>query len=54
MQTDVKGWTLADLIDDGYRRLLDAARVDLRPFAAADDGPVAFAAPALSGVAVKP
>ena len=55
VQTDVRGWTLADLIDDdGYRRLLDAARVDLRPFAAADDGPVAFAAPALAGVAVKP
>ena len=54
VRTDVKGWTLAELIDDaGYALLLAAAREELRPFAG-PDGRVAFAAPVHLGVAVKP
>ena len=43
VRTEVKGWTLADQVDeDSYRRLQRAARDELRDFAAAD-GAVAFA-----------
>ncbi|KAA3632534.1 MAG: class I SAM-dependent methyltransferase [Proteobacteria bacterium] len=46
IHTDVNGWTLAGMLDDDqYRRLLEAARVELAGFAA-DDGSVRFAAPA--------
>jgi hypothetical protein len=46
MHTDVRGWTLADVIDDGqYARLLEEAERELRPFVTAD-GTVAFPAPA--------
>lgn len=50
VRVDVRGWTLADLIDDQqFAELLAAARTDLRRFAAAD-GRVEFPAPALVGV----
>jgi len=46
VHTDVKGWTLADMIDDDqYRTLLDAARTELAEFVQGD-GTVSFAAPA--------
>jgi ubiquinone/menaquinone biosynthesis C-methylase UbiE len=51
VRTDVKGWTLADLIDDDqYALLLREAAVALRRYASAD-GTVAFAAPALIATA---
>lgn len=51
VRTDVKGWTLADTIDDEqFELLLSEARVRLSEFAG-DDGHVAFDAPALVGVA---
>ena len=54
MLTDVKGWTLADLIDDaGFVRLQAAARRELGGFTAAD-GTVSFAMPAHLAVALKP
>jgi len=54
MQTDVKGWTLADMIDDAqFARLLDEAKKVLRPFLAAD-GAIAFDAPAHIVTATKP
>jgi hypothetical protein len=44
--TDVKGWTIAEMIDEaGYQRLLDEAERDLRPFVTAE-GTVAFDLPA--------
>jgi ubiquinone/menaquinone biosynthesis C-methylase UbiE len=44
--TDIKGWTLADIIDDeGYERLRQYARQKLGQFVLAD-GSVAFDAPA--------
>jgi SAM-dependent methyltransferase len=44
--TDVKGWVLADMIDDGqYQRLLGAAQKELQQFVTAG-GAVAFRAPA--------
>jgi ubiquinone/menaquinone biosynthesis C-methylase UbiE len=44
--TDIKGWTLADALDDAqFERLLTEAEQPLRPFVAAD-GTVAFSAPA--------
>jgi ubiquinone/menaquinone biosynthesis C-methylase UbiE len=47
VRTDVKGWTLADLIDDEqYARLQREAATALRPFTN-PDGMVAFDAPAL-------
>ncbi|MEM7324222.1 MAG: class I SAM-dependent methyltransferase [Actinomycetota bacterium] len=47
VHTDVRGWTLADMIDDDqYRELLDAATVELGRFVD-EDGQVRFAAPAL-------
>ena len=46
VQTDVKGWTLADMIDDGqYQALLKAAREELGRFELSD-GTVAFNSPA--------
>lgn len=46
VHTDVKGWTLADLIDDEQYTVLEAeARKDLARFAD-DDGRVSFASPA--------
>ena len=46
VRTDVKGWTLADRIDDEqYALLLREAEIALRPYARAD-GAVAFDAPA--------
>jgi SAM-dependent methyltransferase len=46
VHTDIKGWTLADMIDDAqYRALQTAARTALAPFARAD-GSVLFEAPA--------
>jgi SAM-dependent methyltransferase len=53
VRTDVKGWTLADMIDDaGYERLQRAAREELRAFAG-PDGAVAFPAPAHVAVASR-
>ena len=54
VHTDVKGWTLADLIDDAqYRTLLKAAERDLKRYVKSD-GTVSFAAPAHIATAVKP
>ena len=54
MLTDVKGWTLADLIDDaGFARLQEAARRELGAFTTAE-GSVSFAMPAHLAVARKP
>jgi ubiquinone/menaquinone biosynthesis C-methylase UbiE len=50
LHTDIRGWTLADSIDDGtYDELLAAARSTLTPFVDGA-GHVEFAAPALIGV----
>jgi SAM-dependent methyltransferase len=47
MFTDVRGWTLADLLDDAqFARLVGEAERVLRPFENPDDGTVAFPAPA--------
>jgi ubiquinone/menaquinone biosynthesis C-methylase UbiE len=54
VHTDVKGWTLADLIDDAqYETLQQAAQSELAPFAQAD-GTVKFGAPAHIVTAAKP
>ena len=54
VRTEVKGWTLADQVDeDGYRRLQRAARDELRDFAGLD-GAVAFAVTANLVVAGSP
>lgn len=46
MYTDIRGWTLADVLDDdAYGRLLAAAQVVMQPFVNAQ-GEVAFGAPA--------
>ena len=46
VHTDVKGWTLADLIDDAqYQTLLEAAERELKPFVQ-PDGTVRFVHPA--------
>jgi SAM-dependent methyltransferase len=51
--TDIKGWTLADMIDDAqYERLLKESEQVLAPFVHAD-GSVAFSAPALIITATK-
>jgi SAM-dependent methyltransferase len=51
--TDIKGWTLADMIDDAqYRLLLNEAQKALSPFVT-DDGSVIFNAPAHIISAVK-
>jgi SAM-dependent methyltransferase len=53
VRTDVKGWTLADAIDDAqYARLQEAAQQELRGFATAD-GSVSFDSPAHIVTAVK-
>jgi SAM-dependent methyltransferase len=53
VRTDVKGWTLADAIDDAqYAKLQKAALQELRQFRQAD-GSVRFAAPAHIVTAVK-
>lgn len=49
VHTDVRGWTLADLVDDdGEADLVTRAERELRRFVASD-GSVAFPAPALVG-----
>jgi SAM-dependent methyltransferase len=54
VRTDVKGWTLADLIDDEqYEALLSEARKSLGMFVL-PNGAVEFAAPAHIAVASKP
>jgi ubiquinone/menaquinone biosynthesis C-methylase UbiE len=53
VHTDVKGWTLAEMIDDAqYARLLETARRELRGFADRS-GAVSFPAPAHVASAVK-
>lgn len=53
IHTDVKGWTLADMIDDAqYDKLLAEARKDLTAYVLPDDT-VAFAIPAHIVTAVK-
>lgn len=52
VHTDIRGWTLADLVDDsGEAALVARAERALSPFVSAD-GSVAFAAPALVGTVV--
>ena len=54
VHTDVKGWTLADLIDDAqYVQLLQAARAELTRYVQRD-GTVAFSCPAHIVIAAKP
>lgn len=54
VHTDVKGWTLADRIDEEqYQLLLREAQQELKRFCGADGG-VAFPAPAHLVVATKP
>jgi SAM-dependent methyltransferase len=54
VHTDVKGWTLAELIDDDqYQLLLRSAQAELKRFAG-PDGKVAFAAPAHVVSVTKP
>ena len=54
MHTDVKGWTLADLIDDAqYDELRRAAETDLASYVQLD-GTVAFRSPAHIVRAKKP
>lgn len=54
VRTDVKGWTLADKIDDAqYHTLLAEARTALKPYEQ-PDGTVAFAHPAKIATAVRP
>jgi hypothetical protein len=53
VHTDVKGWTLADAIDDAqYAQLQEVAQEELKRFAAAD-GTVRFDSPAHIVTAVK-
>jgi ubiquinone/menaquinone biosynthesis C-methylase UbiE len=53
MFTDVKGWTLADILDDSqYQLLLNEAEKELRPFLT-DEGTVSFDHPAHIIVAKK-
>jgi SAM-dependent methyltransferase len=53
VHTDIKGWTLADRIDDAqYETLLSEARKALRPYLA-DGETVAFRCPALIATAGK-
>jgi SAM-dependent methyltransferase len=54
VRTDVKGWTLADLIDDAqYRTLLREAEEDLGPYVGRGSA-VAFRCPAHIASATKP
>ncbi len=53
MHTDIRGWTLADRLDDAqFDLLLREARIALKPFTATD-GTIAFAAPAHIVTAAK-
>ncbi|WP_149359535.1 methyltransferase domain-containing protein [Lolliginicoccus suaedae] len=53
VHTDVRGWTLADMIDDAqYQQLLEAARTRLARFTDAR-GAVTFDAPALIATATR-
>jgi SAM-dependent methyltransferase len=53
MHTDVKGWTLADVLDDAqFAELLAAAETELAEFVT-EEGTVAFPAPALVVTAEK-
>lgn len=53
VHTDVKGWTLADLIDEAqYRTLLEESTKELAAYAQ-EDGTVAFPIPAHIATAVK-
>lgn len=53
VRTDIRGWTLSDMSDDDYERLLAAARTELDQFSDAS-GRVSFPAPALIGVGRVP
>ncbi len=54
MHTDIKGWTLADVLsEEQYALLLREAQFTLNPFVAAN-GRVAFRAPAHVVTAIKP
>jgi ubiquinone/menaquinone biosynthesis C-methylase UbiE len=54
VHVDVKGWTLADLIDDAqYRTLQKAAQREFRAYVQRD-GTVSFSAPAHIATATKP
>jgi ubiquinone/menaquinone biosynthesis C-methylase UbiE len=54
MHTDVRGWTLADKLDDAaYERLASEAETELSRFVT-EDGSVKFEHPALLATAVKP
>lgn len=54
VHTDVKGWTLADMINnEQYRELLEAAEIELMEFVGAD-GRVSFPAPALIATGSAP
>ncbi len=54
VHTDIRGWTLADMVDDdGYVRLLAAAKERFGRFTTTD-GSVAFAAPAIIASAQAP
>lgn len=54
VRTDVRGWTLSDLVDERTERaLLHRARGDLAGFVAADGG-VAFPAPAIVARVIVP
>ena len=53
VHTDIRGWTLAEMIDDrAYRRLLEAASTELAEFVGSD-GRVQFPAPALIATAQR-
>lgn len=49
VHTDIRGWTLSDMSDEDYERLLEAAQSELARFTD-DTGRVTFRAPALIGV----
>ena len=54
VRTDVKGWTLADLIDEAqYQTLLREAAMELSPYVQSD-GTVVFPSPAHIAIATKP
>jgi SAM-dependent methyltransferase len=53
MHTEIRGWTLADMIDDDqFAALVHAAEIDLARFVRSDDA-VEFECPALFATAVK-
>lgn len=49
VHTDIRGWTLSDMSDDDYERLLASAKIELAQFTDAS-GKVSFPAPALIAV----